>query len=59
MKTPHTAAHAGKRVRLKLKSGERIDDRFVTRTDHWVVLENYGRIMKRDIKAFFVLKEKS
>lgn len=56
MRIPHTSTNPGKRVRIVLKDGTRIDDRFVTRTDRWIVLKNTGRIMKRDIQSFIVLK---
>ncbi|MBN1320528.1 MAG: hypothetical protein JXA87_06785 [Thermoleophilia bacterium] len=51
-KMPHTACHPGKRVRVKLHSGEVIFDRFVTRTDRYIVLEERGKVMKRDIDSF-------
>lgn len=56
MKLPHTATYRGKRVRVVLKDGTKIDDRFEDRTDKWVVLREIGRVMKRDIKAFIILK---
>lgn len=57
MKTPHTACHRGKRVRVRLRDGTAIDDRFLDRTDRWVVLERAGRVPKGEIKAFIILKE--
>lgn len=56
MKAPHTATNRGKRVRVVLKDGTRIDDRFLDRSDRWIVLRHRGRVMKRDVKAFIILK---
>ena len=56
MKTPHTATNRGKRVRIVLKDGTKLDDRFVDDTDRHVLLERVGKVRKRDIKAFIVLK---
>jgi len=56
MKQPHTACHRGKRVLVRLRDGTLIDDRFVDRTDRWVVLEKAGKVMKERIKAFIILK---
>lgn len=57
MKKPHTATNRGKRVRVVLRDGTRLDDRFRDRTDRWVLLERAGRVLCRDIKAFIVLKQ--
>lgn len=56
MKQCHSATCRGKRVRIVLRDGTKIDDRFVTRTDRWVVLERSGRVWKSDLKAFIILK---
>lgn len=56
MRTPHTGTNRGKKVRVVLRDGTKIDDKFVDRTNKWVVLEKTGRVMKSDIRSFFVLK---
>ena len=53
MKTPHTATHRGKRVRVELKNGEVFVDKFVNRTRGKIVeFELRGRVPAGDIKAF-------
>lgn len=48
----HTATFKGKRVRIILRDGTIIVDRFIERTSSkWVVLET-RRIHVRDIRAF-------
>jgi hypothetical protein len=56
MRIPHTATHRGKRVKIVLRDGTEIVDRFIDRTDKWVVLKENGRVNKSDIRAFIVIK---
>ncbi len=56
MRIPHTATHRGKRVKVVLRDGTEIIDRFIDRTDKWVVLKENGRVNKSDIRAFIVIK---
>lgn len=56
---PHTATNRGKRVRVVLRDGTQIDDRFESRNDRWIVLQHRGRVNKADIRAFIVLKTAS
>ena len=56
MKQCHSATRRGKRVRIVLRDGTKIDDKFVTRTDRWIVLEHAGRVWKADLKAFIIIK---
>lgn len=51
-KKPHTATYRGKRVYIKLVDGTTFFDRFMDRTDRWVVLKEHGKILMSDIKAF-------
>lgn len=51
-KMPHSATFRGKRVYIKLMDGTTFIDRFLDRTDRFIVLKDHGRIMKRDLKAF-------
>jgi len=56
MSLGHTGCPRGKRVRVKLRSGETIVDRFHERTDRDVFLERRGRIPKRKIRSFTILR---
>lgn len=57
MRTPHTSTHRGKQVAIILRDGRQIRDRFLGRTNRWIELEQAGRIYKREIRAFRILKE--
>lgn len=48
--TCHTSTVPGRRVRVILKNGKTIIDRFKERTGQFVVLENH-RLKGRDIRA--------
>jgi len=52
MKQAHTATFRGKRVYVRLRSGERFVDKFLDRTDRAVQFEQKGWINKGEIKAF-------
>lgn len=60
MRMPHTACRRSKRIRLVLRDGSRLDGRFLGRSDRWVDVDVGGgrarRVMKRDAKAFIILK---
>lgn len=56
MRTPHTATHRGRRIRVTLHSGREIYGRFKERTPKWVVLMDGRRIALGDIKGFIQLK---
>jgi hypothetical protein len=55
MTTPHTSCRKGLRVRVVLRDGTVIVDRFVERTGQYVVLENH-RLRGRAIKTFGIYK---
>lgn len=55
MRTPHTAVKKGKRVMVKLKSGERFVDKFLDRKGHYVIFENH-KVVKGNIKSFSIYK---
>ena len=52
----HTGAPRGKRVLVILRDGQRIVDKFVERTDTAVVLQSAGRILKKNIRSFSILR---
>lgn len=60
MKTPHTSCRKGTTVRIKLRTGEIIIDKFLDRTGKFIILENYGRLKPSAISTFSInkLKEK-
>ncbi len=55
MKTPHTSAPRGARVRVVLMDGTNLYGRFMERTPKWVVLDT-GKIRPGDIRAFTIVK---
>lgn len=55
MKTPHTSAPRGARVRVVLHDGSHHYGRFRERTPKWVVLDN-RKIRPGDIRAFTIVK---
>lgn len=57
MRTPHTQTHRGKAVRVVLRDGAVIVDKFVYRTHKFVFLKASGRIEKGDIKSFRIYKQ--
>lgn len=57
MRLSHTSTHKGKRVRVKLRSGEVIVDKFVERTDIAIHLQDTGWINKKDLQKFSIYKE--
>lgn len=50
----HSSVRKGKRVVVLLRDGTRILDRFVERTDRWIVLEKHGRIAKEDLRSLIL-----
>lgn len=56
MKTPHTCCARGTRVRVVLRNGDVIVDRFVERTGKFVVLAKH-RIRGGELKSFGIYKE--
>ena len=55
MKTPHTTAPRGARVRVVLRDGTELYGKFRERTPKWVLLDNH-RISPGDIRAFTIVK---
>ena len=55
MKTPHTSAPRGQRVRIVLLDGTEFYGKFRERTPKWVVLDD-RRIRPGDIRAFTIVK---
>jgi len=56
MRTPHTATQRGKRVKVKLRDGTIILDRFIDRTKNAIILKDYGKLLKKNIKSFSIYK---
>lgn len=56
MKTPHTAAWRGKRIKVVLRDGTTFVDKFIERTMSHVFFEEHGRFKKSDIRAFIIIK---
>jgi hypothetical protein len=57
MKTPHTSCARGTRVRVVLRSGDVIIDRFVERTGKFIVLAGH-RLRGGDVKTFGIYRGK-
>jgi hypothetical protein len=58
MRVPHTSTNRGKKVRIILRDDTVLEGKFMDRTSRWVELDT-GRVMKKDIRAFIILKGKS
>jgi len=56
---PHTAAPRGKRVRVMLRNGTELIDKFIDRTDRHIILENHGKVEKSQIRSFSIYKPPS
>ena len=56
MKTPHTSAPRGKRIRVVLRNGDVISDRFVERTGKFIVPEGM-KLRGSDIKSLSIDRE--
>lgn len=52
----HTSCYRGKKVRVKLRSGEVFLDRFKDRTDRCVIFFGAGKIKKSDIETFGIYR---
>lgn len=55
-RSPHTATHKHKRVKVVLADGTTFIDRFMDRTPKWVFFKERGKMRRGDIKAFTVYK---
>ncbi|WP_430230516.1 hypothetical protein [Paraburkholderia tropica] len=55
MKTPHTSAQRGTRVRVVLRDGSVIVDHFVERTGKFIVLRG-SRLRGGEVKAFSIYR---
>lgn len=54
----HTSTYKGKRVRVVLKDGTVIVDRFIDKKARYIILEEYGKVIKRDMRSFGIFKDK-
>lgn len=55
-RTPHTSTRKGKRVLVLLRDGQRIDDIFEDAKGRFVILRQYGKLSKDQIRAFIIKK---
>lgn len=53
MKTPHTSTYKGKRVYVRLKSGERITGKFEDKNGHFLWIDK-RKIPIAEVKAFAI-----
>ena len=58
MKTPHTSTYKGKRVYIRLKSGERIVGKFEGKDTHFMHIGE-RKIRIADVKAFTIYRGKT
>lgn len=54
----HTTARRGKRIRLRLKSGEIVIDKLVERKSSFYVFEALGKVQASEIVSFSIAKQK-
>lgn len=54
----HTACYPGKKVKVVLRDGTVLIDKFVDRKSKWIVLKNYGKVYKEEIKVFSIFNIK-
>ena len=55
-KKPHTSCRRGKRVRIKLRTGEVIVDVFLEGHDRFIVLKDRGKVMVHQIDSFGIYR---
>ena len=54
----HTTFAVGKRVYVKLKSGEQFIDRFLKKSARAVFLEQHGKVLNADISSVTIYRPK-
>lgn len=59
MKTPHTSTYQGKTVFIRLKNGNKFEDKFMGKKSRFVILEKNGKVPIVEIKSFSIRKLKS
>lgn len=52
----HTGCHRGKKVRVKLRDGRIIIDKFYERTKNAIILKDAGKIRKDQLLSFSIYK---
>ena len=55
-KTPHTAVHKHKWVRVVMDDGRTFTDRFMNRSSKYVWFKSEGKVVRGHIKAFTLVK---
>lgn len=58
MKTPHTSTYRGKRVYVRMKTGERFVAKFIERKGRFIVFDS-RMVDSGDVKAFAIYREKN
>ena len=58
MKTPHMSTFKGKRVYIRLKSGERLVGKFQDKNAHFMWIDE-RKILIAEVKAFAIYREKT
>lgn len=53
----HTGCRRGTRVQVKLRDGTEFQDIFQERTDKFIILKDYGRVAKGEVRAFVAVKK--
>ena len=56
---PHTSTNKGKRVKIVMRDGSSIIDKFIERKKDSIILKESGKIYKKDIKAFIIYKQQT
>jgi hypothetical protein len=56
MKTPHTGAWEGKRIKVTLKDGTTFVDKFAGSKGKWRFFEQFGKVEAGSIKRFIIWK---
>jgi len=52
----HTSVKKGTTVQVILRSGERFVDKFVDKKAHYIMLKEYGKVQKSDLRALVIYK---
>lgn len=55
MRTPHLSCRQGKKIKMQLRNGETIIDRFKEKKGRYIIFENH-KIPKSNIKNFTIIK---
>lgn len=56
MRTPHTSVQRGKKVKVKLKSGETFIAQFKEKKGQRILFYDYNEVFSGDVKSFTIYK---